>query len=92
MNAHNIMEEIVQNHLDDIMSKRPQMCGCSKCIDEIMSMVLSNLPAKYITTDHGAIYALIDQVKVEQSSEILKEIMKALEYINAHPIHEKNQD
>lgn len=92
MNAHNIMEEIVQNHLDEIMAKRPGMCGCGRCIDEIMSIVLSNLPAKYITTDHGAMYALIDQVKVEQSSEILKQIIQALDYIKEHPVHEQNQD
>ncbi len=92
MNAHNIMEEITQNHLDEIMSSRPQMCGCSKCVDAIMIRVLSNLPAKYITTDYGAMYALIEQVKVEKSSEIIKEIMKAIDYITEHPVHEMNQD
>ena len=88
MNAHNIMEEIVKNHLDDIMSKRPQLCKCSKCIDEIMAIVLSNLPAKYITTDSGAMHILIEQVRVEKSSEILKELMKAIEYLQEHPLHQ----
>jgi len=88
MNAHNIMEEIVKNHLDEIMESRPELCKCNKCIDAIMIRVLSILPAKYITTDSGAMYALIDQVKVEQSSEILKELMKALEYLQEHPLHQ----
>ncbi len=87
MNAHNIMEEIVKNHLDDIMANRPELCKCSKCIDEIMARVLSNLPAKYITTDSGAMYTLIEQVRVEQSSEILKELMKVLEYLQKYPVH-----
>jgi len=87
MNAHNIMEEIVKNHLDEILNNRPNLCRCNKCIDEIMARVLSNLPAKYITTDSGAMYALIEQVKVEKSSEILKELILALEYLQKHPVH-----
>ncbi|MCK4994967.1 MAG: late competence development ComFB family protein [Candidatus Omnitrophica bacterium] len=92
MNAHNIMEEIVQNHLDAILSSNPGICKCSKCIDAILSRVLSTLPAKYITTDSGAMYTLIDQVKVEQSSEILKELMKVLEDIKNHPLHQPMED
>ena len=88
MNAHNIMEDIVRNHLDEIMANRPELCKCSKCIDAIMIRVLSILPAKYITTDSGAMYTLINQVKVEQSSEILKELMKALEDIQKNPLHQ----
>lgn len=88
MNAHNIMEDIVHNHLDEILLKNPNICNCSKCIDHIMAFALSNLPARYITTDSGAMHTLIDQVKVEQSSEILKELMKSLDYIKRHPLHE----
>ena len=87
MNAHNIMEDIVQNYLDDIMAKRPELCKCNKCIDAIMSSVLSNLPAKYITTDSGAMYTLKEQVKVEKSSEILKELINKIEYLQKNPLH-----
>ncbi|MCG2713209.1 MAG: late competence development ComFB family protein [Candidatus Omnitrophica bacterium] len=88
MKAHNIMEEIVKNHLDDIMANRPQLCKCSKCIEEIMSRVLNNLPARYVTTDSGAMYTLIEQVKVERSSEILKELMKVIEGLQKYPVHQ----
>ncbi|MFH1094463.1 MAG: late competence development ComFB family protein [Candidatus Omnitrophota bacterium] len=87
MNAHNIMEDIVKNHLNEILAKRPDLCKCSKCVEEIMARVLNNLPAKYITTDSGAMHTLIDQVKVEQSSKIIKELMKGLEYLQKHPVH-----
>ena len=87
MNAHNIMEEIVKNYLDDIMVNRPELCRCSKCIDEIMARVLNNLPAKYVTSDSGGMYILMEQVRVERSSEILKELMSVLEYLRKHPVH-----
>ena len=87
MNAHNIMEDIVKNYLDDIMDKRPDLCRCSQCIDEIMFKVLNNLPAKYITTDSGAMYILSEQVKVEKSSEILKELIEKIEYLQNNPLH-----
>ena len=87
MNAHNIMEEIVKNHLDEILANNPDLCNCGKCIDEIMARALSNLPARYITRDSGAMYTLIEQVKVEQSSEILKELMRVLEELKNNPVH-----
>ncbi len=88
MKAHNIMEEIVKNYIDDILAKNDEICKCNKCIDEIMAQALSNLPAKYITTDRGAMHTLMEQVRVEQSSEILKELMNGITYLQKHPIHQ----
>ena len=87
MNAHNIMEEIVKNYLDDIMRKKTDMCKCDKCVDAIMALTLSNIPAKYIITDSGAMYTLMEQVKVEKAAVVLKELVKVIEFINKNPAH-----
>ncbi len=92
MNAHNLMEEIVKDNLREILNNRPDLCKCKKCIDEVISRALNNLPAKYITTDSGAMYTLIEQVRVERSSRILKELIEILEYLRQHPVHEEVQN
>ena len=87
MKAHNVMEDIVVNYLDGILSKRTDVCGCDLCRDTIVSMVLNHLPPKYITTETGAIYAMMEQVRVEQSSQVLRELVNAIKYIQEHPLH-----
>ena len=84
MKARNIMEDIVRQHLDQIISSGVMGRDCSNFRDKIIAEVLSNLPAKYVTSETGAMHTVIDQVKVEQASIVLKEIIKAIKNIESH--------
>ena len=89
MKAHNVMEDIVVSYLDGILSKRTDVCDCSRCRDMIVSIVLNNLPPKYITTESGAMFAMMEQVRVEQSSQVLRELVNAIKYMKEHPLHSR---
>ncbi len=84
MNAHNIMEEIVEKYVKEIVSSDSKVCSCEKCLNIITVEVLSNIPAKYVTSETGAMYTMMEQVRVEQSSVILKAIVKAISNLKPH--------
>jgi len=89
MNAHNLMEDIVKKHLDEMLQERSDICTCDLCREAIMVQALNVLPAKYVTTDSGAMHALMEQVQVEQISLILKELVNAIKRVSTNPPHEK---
>lgn len=92
MQARNIMEDIVKKYLDEMLALRFDMCTCDICRQDIIAYTLSRLPPKYVTTDSGAIHAIMQQVRVEQSSLILKELVVAINVIGKEPRHEEGQD
>ena len=92
MQAHNIMEDIVKKYLNEMVALRFDICTCEICRQNVIAYALSRLPSKYVTTDSGAIHAIIEQVRVEQSSLILKELIKAINVIGKKPRHEEGQD
>jgi Late competence development protein ComFB len=84
MRAYNIMEEIVEEYLKEMISSDRKICGCEICHDKIKAEVLSSIPAKYVTSETGAMYTMIEQVRVEQSSVILRELVKAIKNLKPH--------
>ncbi|MBU1087799.1 MAG: late competence development ComFB family protein [Candidatus Omnitrophica bacterium] len=84
MKAHNIMEDIVEKYLKEMILADKTVCKCESCYDKMIAEVLSNIPAKYVTSETGAIYAVIEQVRVEQSSVILKELVKIMKNLKPH--------
>ncbi|MBI4845945.1 MAG: late competence development ComFB family protein [Candidatus Omnitrophica bacterium] len=92
MKAYNIMEDIVKKYLNDMFAMRFDVCKCDICKEDIVAYVLSRVPPKYVTSDSGAMRTLIDQTKVEQSSVILKELVKAMELVAEKPRHEVEKE
>ncbi|MCG2713210.1 MAG: late competence development ComFB family protein [Candidatus Omnitrophica bacterium] len=92
MQARNIMEDIVIKYLDEMLALRFDLCTCEICRQDIIAYVLSRLPAKYITTDSGTIHAIMQQLRLEQSSLILKELAGAINIISKQPHHEESHD
>ncbi|MDD5746527.1 MAG: late competence development ComFB family protein [Candidatus Omnitrophica bacterium] len=92
MRAHNVMEDIVSKYLDEMFSMRFDICTCDICRQDVMAYVLTRLSPKYVTGDSGAVNTLMEQVRAEQSSLVLKEIVNAVRLISEHPRHQKGQD
>ncbi|MFH1094462.1 MAG: CheR family methyltransferase [Candidatus Omnitrophota bacterium] len=92
MQSRNIMEDIVKKYLDEMLALRFDICTCEICRQDVIAYALSRLPAKYVTSDSEAVYAIMQQVRVEQSSLILKELVEAISIISKKPRHEEGQD
>jgi uncharacterized protein YqgV (UPF0045/DUF77 family) len=78
------MEEIVDEHVKQIIACKTDICHCPECQEKIVAEVLSKVPAKYITSETGAMYTMIEQIRVEQASVILRYIMQAIENLEPH--------
>jgi chemotaxis protein methyltransferase CheR len=88
MQPKNIMLNIVSDYLNQTLVMRYDICQCPQCRADIIAYVLSRIPAKYVTTDAGAISAVAENSMVENEAEIIKQILKALEVIGKKPHHE----
>jgi len=77
----NIIEDIVQKHMDEILVTYPQVCKCEECRENIAVYVLNRIPAQYVTTESGAMYALAQKFQVEEISKILKELVDAINVV-----------
>ena len=85
----NYMEEIVSRYLDKVL-KDPEyasICKCDYCKDDIKAMALNNLNPFYITTKRGEVYAEYSSYEVQHQAEIIKEVIKATEFVSLHPNH-----
>ncbi|MDD5746063.1 MAG: late competence development ComFB family protein [Candidatus Omnitrophica bacterium] len=85
--TRNIMEDIVQKHMDEMLIKYPRICKCEKCCDNIAVYVLNRIPAQYVTTESGAMYALSEKIQVEELSKILKLLVEAISAFGRAPNH-----
>ncbi|MFA9423915.1 MAG: late competence development ComFB family protein [Sedimentibacter sp.] len=87
----NYMEEIVKNYLDSILDTDPSysnICRCSHCIDDIMAKSLNNLKPYYITTKKGEVFAEYSVLETQHKTEVITEVIKAIEFVSTHKNHE----
>lgn len=83
------MEEIVKNCLNGILytSAYDSVCKCEQCIDDIMAKALNNLKSYYITTKRGEVFAEYSSLETQHQAEVIKEVIKAIEFVTHHPNH-----
>lgn len=84
----NIMEDLVLDALEKIMESKKDICRCEQCRVDIIAYALNRLPPKYVTTDVGSIYTVIDHNKSEVQLEVQKKIEEAIEAVNNNPRHQ----
>jgi len=87
MEFHNYMEDAVENVLDDIFSEREDICKCAKCKLDIMALALNQLPAKYVVTHKGRIYAKLQNINIQFKTDIVREVAKSVERVKGNPQH-----
>lgn len=88
----NIMADIVADLLKHYLILRYDICTCDICKQDMLAYVLSRVPAKYATTEVGAIQTLIEQTMAENEAEIVKHIIEAIDVINKNPRHKLKED
>lgn len=82
----NYMEEVVFRSFDDFTSGM-EFCRCEKCKLDIIAIALNNLPAKYVVTDKGELYAKVDNLRGQFEADIITAITKAAMIVGKNPKH-----
>jgi chemotaxis methyl-accepting protein methylase len=88
----NIIEDIALDHLNNVLAIRYDICTCAICKNDMLALVLSRVPAQYVTTEEGALHTIIQQFRVEYQVEIARAIIEAINTISKNPRHELKEN
>ncbi len=88
----NIIEDIARDFLNSALTLRYDICTCPVCKNDMLAYVLSHVPAKYVTTEQGAMHTIMQQTRAEHQSEISKAIVKAIDIVSSAPRHKLKED
>lgn len=88
----NIIEDIAADFLKSALALRYDICTCGQCQTDMLAYVLSRVPAKYTTTDIGALHTLMEQTRIEHQGAIARAVISAIEIISKNPRHELKED
>jgi competence protein ComFB len=81
MHVHNLIEDIVKSCLKELIQKRPELHNCNEhAQSDIMAIVLNKLPAKYVSTAKGEVFAKT-QLRAQVESDIYRELSYAIEKV-----------
>ena len=88
----NIIEDIARDFLNSALTLRYDICTCAACKNDMLAHILSNIPAKYVTTEQGAMYMVIQQTRVEHQAQIARAILQAVDIVGKNPRHKVKED
>jgi competence protein ComFB len=78
----NLMHDIVINILDEVLKKESNRKITDVNRDDIIAYVLNRLPPKYVTSERGLLYGILDaRYQVQQQVDILLLIYEAINKI-----------
>lgn len=83
----NYMETVVQQALREYMAKVTLSCACERCIADIISLTLNQLPAKYYVTLKGEILTHWESQTLPDQAKVMAAIIKAAKQVAASPSH-----
>lgn len=87
----NYAEICVKKFLDNILKTDPNysnICKCEHCIDDIMAKALNNIKPFYITSKTGEVYAEYSSLELQNNAEVIKEVIKAIDYVSKQRRHD----
>jgi chemotaxis protein methyltransferase CheR len=88
----NIIEDIARDFLNSALTLRYDICTCAQCKNDMLAHILSHIPAKYVTTEQGALHTIMQQTRAEHQAEIARAILQAIELIGTNPRHKIKED
>ncbi|HOU35900.1 MAG TPA: CheR family methyltransferase [Candidatus Omnitrophota bacterium] len=88
----NIIEDIARDFLNSSLTLRYDICTCNQCRNDMLAHILSHVPAKYVTTEEGALHTIMQQTRVEHQAEIARAILQAVDIIGSNPRHKLKEN
>jgi competence protein ComFB len=79
MPVNNLMKDIVISTLDEVLKKEAPKDVSSASRDDIIAYVLNRVPPKYVTSERGFLYSILDaRYKVQDRIDVLFLIYEAI--------------
>jgi len=82
----NIMEEVIRMEAPKIMNSFG-MCVCEICLYDVMAFALNNVPAKYVVSRRGALFAKISSYRNQYRTDTIASLTQACSIVMRSPRH-----
>lgn len=86
----NVMEQILKRMNLKQYLKQYDVCMCSRCQADVMALILTRLPAKYVVVDESSTAPIIGYYESKFKVRILTEIIKACMDVKENPRHDRS--
>ncbi len=87
MIVKNHMEIVVEQALEDMMKRDPEICDCDACQADVMAFTLNQLPPKYYVTEQGGVYNKANELTIQFAADVTRALVTAIEKVKGHPRH-----
>mgnify|MGYP001224341974 CR=1 FL=1 len=87
MELVNYTLEWVWEVLDEVLNEREDICKCEKCRYDMACMALNRLRSNYAVSESGKIITKTKMLSVQEKTNVLTEVLKAVEAVSKNPHH-----
>ena len=82
----NLMEDIVLQNLDSIMSSE-RSCTCDACKSDVISYALNHLQPHYVATRQGRLMVKLQSYELQSRADVVAAISEAVLLVAKNPRH-----
>ena len=83
----NYMEDVVDHLLPSMLRAFPDICTCTRCLEDIQAIALNNLKPHYIATEKGGVYSKLQEMEIQFETDVMKAIIDAIAMVSRNPRH-----
>lgn len=87
MTYSNLMEELVLNQVDRVMTSVGG-CTCPICRSDVIAYALNHLPHHYVSSNRGRLMVQVSNYERQFSADVIAALGEAAELVSQHPRHE----
>lgn len=92
MDIHNIMEDIILQYLEDILSQKNRVCQCEQCRLDMACYALNKVRPMYVVSSRGFIHTENKKRKeIQDEIDVYSAVVEAVDVISNTRRHEVNK-
>jgi competence protein ComFB len=82
----NKMESIVKETAEQMLPESG-VCGCSRCLLDVLALALNTLPPKYVVTSMGNAVTNVDLDSSQWKANVTMAVCNAINIVKSRPRH-----
>ena len=86
MEYRNLMEDIVLQNLDSVMSAGGG-CTCDSCKSDVVAYALNHLEPHYVATRQGRLMVKLQSYELQSRADVIAAISEAAMMVKSNPRH-----
>jgi competence protein ComFB len=73
--------------IEEVLADYPDFCKCDRCRYDIAAFAANRLPPTYVVSENGYVYTKTNILSQQKKTDILAEVVKAIEIVSKNPSH-----